>query len=154
MRKKFISLALATTLCLGLAIPVSAVGRFSDVPTSHWAVDKIYRVNQEGVMNGTSANVFNPSGKLTLAQWMVILTRGFYGDEVNASSATGNWYAKNYEVALQHNLLDNIFYDESTGIVSSWGALGPEEMLRQNANACTRAQAATMVYNIMRDKGL
>lgn len=115
--KKLVSLLLSAVLCLGLMIPAGAseVQHFEDVPTSHWAYQQIERAYADGVIAGVSGNpeqgtgVFEPSGMLTLAQFMTIMTRGFYGDELQKEIDKGNsspWYAAAQNVANRHGLLN------------------------------------------------
>lgn len=141
MKKRILSFGLALVLCLGLALPAFAAGQtFADVPTSHWAYAQIERAYAEGAITGTSYNeqtgvrLFSPDSPLTVATWVVILTRAFYGSEVDASTATGTWYARNDEVAKAHNLY-NMF---ETVVLDS---------------SCTRAQMAQLIYNVLADKG-
>ena len=49
--------------------------------------------------------MFSPDENVTWAQVIAVLTRAFYADEVAASTATGEWWAKNEEVAKRHKLL-------------------------------------------------
>ncbi len=115
--KKLVSLLLSAVLCLGLMIPAGAseVQHFKDVPTSHWAYQQIERAYADGVIAGVSGNpeqgtgVFEPAGMLTMAQFMTIMTRGFYGDELQKEIDKGNsspWYAAAQNVANRHGLLN------------------------------------------------
>ncbi len=149
MGKRIAALTLALLLCLGLAVPASAAGAFTDVPGTHWAAAQIEKAAADGIMTGTAPGVFSPNGKLTVAQWMVILTRTYFGDEVAASTATGEWYAKNYDVAMKHWLMGDVFQDEYLD------SLMPVTMTKEMANGeCSREQAAAMIANIIRAKNL
>jgi len=53
----------------------SAVQSFKDVDPKHWAHKAISAVVKAGIMNGTSADTFNPNGTLTRAELAVILQR-------------------------------------------------------------------------------
>lgn len=48
---------------------------FDDVDPNHWANEAIGAVVKAGIMNGTSADTFNPNGTLTRAELAVILQR-------------------------------------------------------------------------------
>jgi len=50
---------------------------FTDVPTTHWAAQAIEKVSALGIMTGSSATTFNPSGSLTRAQAVKILNQLF-----------------------------------------------------------------------------
>lgn len=116
-KTRLLSLALAIVMAVGiLAASIircpngvfASRTRFLDVPTTFWAYDAIERAATDGAVNGVGNNRFNPSGTLTVAQWMVIVTRAFCGDRVNASTANGAWYAKNEDVANQLGLLNGV----------------------------------------------
>lgn len=141
MKKRILSLGMALVLCLGLTAPALAAAQtFTDVPASYWAYDAIERAYAGGIVNGTSydqatgARTYSPENSLTLAHFVVMLTRAFYGTEVERSSATGAWYAKNLAAAKAHGLLDG---------------LGAYSM---DATA-TRYQMASIMAAIMEDKG-
>lgn len=117
MKNRLLSILMAATLILGLAIPAGATAtqHFKDVPTSHWAYQQIERAYADGVIAGVSGNpeqgtgVFEPAGMLTMAQFMTIMTRGFYGDELQKEIDKGNsspWYAAAQNVANRHGLLN------------------------------------------------
>lgn len=141
--KKLIPLFLTLTLALSLAVPTLAVGAtptFSDVPETFWAYSQIEQAYADGAVTGTYYNEqtgerqFSPGATLTISQFVVILTRAFYSSEVDASVATGAWYAKNDAVANAHNLYNGM----GTIVMES---------------ACSRAQMAQLMYNVMVDKG-
>lgn len=141
MKKRILSLGMALALCWGLTAPaLAAAPAFTDVPASYWAYDAIERAYAGGIVNGTSydqatgARTYSPENSLTLAHFVVMLTRAFYGAEVERSSATGAWYAKNLSAAKAHGLLDG---------------LGAYSM---DATA-TRYQMASIMAAIMEDKG-
>ena len=134
--KKRLSLLLALVFCLGLVPFASADNSpFSDVPSDHWAYDAVMETYNDGVMTGTATRVFSPSGKLSMAQFVTVLTRAFYNDDVVNSTREGAWPNQNYDAAEKHNLF--------TGL-TRWG--GDIEV--------TREVMAQMMYNVMIDKGL
>lgn len=117
MKNRLLSILMAATLILGLAIHAGAAGiqHFKDVPTNHWAYQQIERAYADGVIAGVSGNpeqgtgVFEPAGMLTMAQFMTIMTRGFYGDELQKEIDKGSsspWYAAAQNVANRHGLLN------------------------------------------------
>ena len=134
--KKRLSLLLALVFCLGLVPFASADNSpFSDVPSDHWAYDAVMETYNDGVMTGTATGVFSPSGKLSMAQFVTVLTRAFYNDDVVNSTRDGAWPNQNYDAAEKHNLFN--------GIVSWRGDM-----------EVTREVMAQMMYNVMIDKGL
>ena len=134
--KKRLSLLLALVFCLGLVPFASADNSpFSDVPSDHWAYDAVMETYNDGVMTGTAPGVFSPSGKLSMAQFVTVLTRAFYNDDVVNSTRDGAWPNQNYDAAEKHNLFAGL---------TRWG--GDIEV--------TREVMAQMMYNVMIDKGL
>lgn len=79
------ALLVMSALIVALVLPLASQPKphFTDVPTTHWAYANIERAYSDGVMAGTGGNaakytgVFSPSGTLTEAQFVTILTRGF-----------------------------------------------------------------------------
>ena len=134
--KKRLSLLLALVFCLGLVPFASADNSpFSDVPSDHWAYDAVMETYNDGVMTGTATGVFSPSGKLSMAQFVTVLTRAFYNDDVVNSTREGAWPNQNYDAAEKHNLFAGL---------TRWG--GDIEV--------TREIMAQMMYNVMIDKGI
>ena len=116
MKKRMISLILSLTLISSLSIPTfAAESHFTDVPTSHWAYTQIERAYSDGVIAGTAGNaanytgVFSPSGTLTEAQFVTIMTRAFFNDELEAAKkvvgSNAKWYAAAQKVAEDKHLL-------------------------------------------------
>ncbi len=120
MKKRMISLILSLTLLLSLSVPTFAAApttqpHFTDVPTSHWAYTQIERAYSDGVIAGTAGNaanytgVFSPSGTLTEAQFVTIMTRAFFNDELEAAKkavgSNAKWYAAAQKVAEDNKLL-------------------------------------------------
>ena len=120
MKKRMISLILSLTLLLSLSVPAFAAApasksHFTDVPTSHWAYTQIERAYSDGVIAGTAGNaanytgVFSPSGTLTEAQFVTIMTRAFFNDELEAAKkvvgSNAKWYAAAQKVAEDKHLL-------------------------------------------------
>ena len=120
MKKRILSLFLALVLLLSLSVSAfaaapAAASHFTDVPTTHWAYANIERAYSDGVMAGTGGNaakytgVFSPSGTLTEAQFVTIMTRGFFPSELEAAKksvgSNAKWYAAAEKVAEDKHLL-------------------------------------------------
>ena len=120
MKKRMISLILSLTLLLSLSVPALAAApaakpHFTDVPTSHWAYTQIERAYSDGVIAGTAGNaanytgVFSPSGTLTEAQFVTIMARAFFNEELEAAKkavgSNAKWYAAAQKVAEDNKLL-------------------------------------------------
>ena len=113
---------------------------FSDVAPDFWAYDSIVEAYNDGVMTGTGVDangnrVFSPSGKLNMAQFVTVLTRAFYNDDVQNSIRNDTWPNRNYDAAEKHNLFSGL---------TQWHA----------EVEVTREVMAQMMYNVMVDKGV
>lgn len=136
-QKRFISLILSLSLAISLVTSAiaSEIKSFSDVPSSFWAYDAIMDMVDRGMFAGTSTPVngvgtFSPNSVMTRAQFIVVLTRYLYGEQLMSMQSAPNdtWYANNYRVALEK------------------GLLLPEELERGNLQeACTRQEMAMML---------
>lgn len=120
MKKRTLSLALSLALTLSLSIPAFATApgaavHFTDVPTSHWAYSFIERAYSDGSIAGTGGDaskytgVFSPDSTLTEAQFVTILTRAFFPEDVDAAQkavgSNAKWYAAAEKVAEDKHLL-------------------------------------------------
>ena len=139
--KTLITLIAMMTLCvLTTSIFASSPTAFKDVPASYWGYKNIQRAYTDGVVSGSSYNeatgerYYSPEAKLTVAEFVTILTRAFYADEVNSSTATGQWYAVAQDVANKHSLTNGLGSVDYNG-------------------AASRYQMAMIMTNIMKDLG-
>ena len=99
--KRFLSFILALVLSFSLCVPAFAAGGFSDVPASHWAYDDIMTCAEAGIVTGMGDGKFHPGDEVTGTQFIVMLTRTFYSDEVAAVTTPAGqpWYYPNMEAA-------------------------------------------------------
>ena len=116
-RNQITALLVMSALIVALVLPLASQPKphFTDVPTTHWAYANIERAYSDGVMAGTGGNaakytgVFSPSGTLTEAQFVTILTRGFFHTELEAAKksigSNAKWYAAAEKVAEDEHLL-------------------------------------------------
>lgn len=116
-RNQITALMVMSALIVALVLPLASQPRphFTDVPTSHWAYTQIERAYSDGVIAGTAGNaanytgVFSPSGTLTEAQFVTIMTRAFFNDELEAAKKSvgpnAKWYAAAQKVAEDKHLL-------------------------------------------------
>lgn len=116
-RNQITALMVMSALIVALVLPLASQPRphFTDVPTSHWAYTQIERAYSDGVIAGTAGNaanytgVFSPSGTLTEAQFVTIMTRAFFNDELEAAKkavgSNAKWYAAAQKVAEDKHLL-------------------------------------------------
>ena len=144
--KTFVVLiSMMTLTALYAGVFASSPTAFKDVPASYWGYKNIQRAYTDGVVSGTDYNEktgernFSPESKLTMAQFTTILTRAFYADELAASTA-GNepdakWYAATQDVC------------EKRGLTKGFSFYNAEV-------ESSRYQMATIIYNILVDKGV
>lgn len=145
MKRRIGILWLVLVLSLGLCTPTLAAGQaFSDVPVSHWSYVYVQRAYEDGVVNGVGGGRFAPEDTLTIAQFMTMMTRAFYAEDVaeveDAIEDPGDWYLPGLAVALEYGLLTNTYVDPETW----YGYLSP----------CWRYEMAAIMYNIILSYGL
>lgn len=108
MKRNMVASLLAITLCFGCTAPASAAElSFSDVSTTHWAVDYIQTAARNGWVNGIGGDRFAPETQVTGSDFIAMLTRMLYPDEVATTGSTGAWYAPYQTVANNHHLLSD-----------------------------------------------
>ena len=84
---------------------------FSDVPASRWSYNAIMEMVNQGLFSGTkkpnAAGVgeFSPTGKMTRAQFVSVIVRHLYNDELNSLTAGRYWYSNSYDVAKNHGIV-------------------------------------------------
>ncbi len=79
--KRLCSLVLALALCLGLCVPAGAV-EFSDVPAGHAFYGGILYCAENGIAGGYSDGTFQPSKTVTRNNFVVMLSRAFFADDL------------------------------------------------------------------------
>ena len=73
--KKLLSLALASSMVLGMATTAQAAFQdFSDVK-GHWAEATLQQAYEDGILQGSSTTTMAPNSSLTTAQAVTILCR-------------------------------------------------------------------------------
>ena len=149
MMKKMLSLLLSLILLGSLAVsaaePVKVnsytTGQFADVPEGSWCAGAVQTAYEYGLMGGKSADRFDPSGLVTIAQAVVMACRvhSFYcgeGPELPVASGAP-WYQPYVQYSEEHEFLSFEGYTEqdfNSPILRSdfagalWAAL-PEEAL-------------------------
>ena len=101
--------ATAVTMQSAIANPLYAATSttsFTDLPSSHWAYKYVMEAAEKGWVSGTGNGRYNPSGKVTLAEFLTMVVKAFYpGEEANHPS--GAWYEPYYWVADENDLMFN-----------------------------------------------
>ena len=109
-----LSLIMLTGAC-GTGYAVGEVKSFSDVDKTHWAYDAIMDMAiNRGMINGTTSpdangvGKYEPNASMTRAQFVTIVTRYLYPDELAAFEKAPDdpWFMGNYVVAIQEGLLN------------------------------------------------
>lgn len=126
----------ATTLSAG-----ETTSTFTDVASDAWYAEAVQFVVENGLMNGTSADTFDPDSELTRAQLVTILYRA-EGSPSYVHFATfsdlsdGSWYG------------DAVLWAADVGIVNGYenGTFGPD-------NPVKREQIAAILYRYAEYKG-
>ena len=103
---------------------------FSDVPTTDWAYPYIMSCVQKGAIVGTGEVVngigtFNPNGKVSLGQFLAVLTRLIAADKID-TSLSGHWAMPNYSAAIDVGLIYAYEYSSSDAELNK--SLTREEM--------------------------
>ncbi len=88
MKIKFISLALALTLCLGLAAPARAAAGYSDIPSGHWSEASVNKATALGLFQGVGNGKFGRGQPITKAAFVTALVRLFGWEEVTPAKAS------------------------------------------------------------------
>lgn len=113
--KKLLSLALASSMVLGMATTAQAAFQdFTDVK-GHWAEATLQQAYEDGILQGSSTTTMAPNSSLTTAQAVTILCRVLHvtgqGDTSGFSIPEGAWYAQDVAKAVYAGLLDQRFAD-------------------------------------------
>lgn len=82
---------------------------YADVPADHWAYKAIHTLTAKHVINGMTENTFNPSLKVTRAQFAALLAKALQlkgdGPAPFTDVAAGSWYAGDVAAAYQAGLV-------------------------------------------------
>lgn len=84
---------------------------FSDVPSSHWALEAIKQLAAQQIVNGVSDSQFAPSANVTRAEFAAILARALKLDTTSSGTATFSdvpasaWYVNAIAAASQAGLI-------------------------------------------------
>lgn len=114
---------------------------FTDVTEADWFYDAVAYAYENGLMNGTGNNLFNPTGLTSRAMIVTILYRlegspKSSGKNPFTDVASGTWYT------------DAVIWAAEKGVVDGYGngKFGPNDEI-------TREQMATILYKYSKFKG-
>ena len=146
MKNKFISFLLAAVMSVSVAMPVQAAG-FSDVSAKNWAYPAIEKLAAQGVVSGVGDGKFDPDGYITTAQFISMLMRMFFGEEMAMDTAEYElWYGKVLQWAMDNGLL----YKMEISDVNK-RAVGANKWNQDIANGpIFREEMAVLLYNFLK----
>lgn len=138
MRKKVLSLLLAACFMVGMVpVAASAAGSaFLDVPNTHWAYDHVQQAAEKGWISGIGGGRYAPEQRVTGAEFVTMITKSLYYEEVSQGSEGGPWYQPYVDVAQAHGWLTN---DLSEKVVLD--------------NPLNRYRMASFLYNVVKEAG-
>ena len=178
MKKRIVSLLLAGVMAASALPGIASAaglsnfqksntytpGQFADVPAGSWYAAGVQSAYELGLMTGTGANAFDPSGDLTLAETVVLAARIHSIYTGDGASFTGGaaWYQPYVDYAIQNGVIPSGAYSDYSAtatraqFASILAAALPSEALPAintvtvlpdvDANA-TYAAAALKLYN-------
>lgn len=119
---------------------------FGDMPDSHWAYEYICTAKARGLINGISGSMFGTEQNITRQDMAVIIYNALNAVGISSDKPDGDIFADEstvaeYAKAAVHSL-------KAAGIISGYddGSFRPE-------NNATRAEAAQMIYNVLKYAG-
>lgn len=131
-------------------------GQFSDVDEGLWYRDAIVGSFEYGLMRGTSASTFNPTGNVTIAEAITIATRvhSIYSTGTENFAASSPWYQANVDYAISSGMINaddfNNFSREATRAEMAYifsRALPPNEFGEQNTINSLPDVGSDSLYN-------
>lgn len=114
---------------------------FTDVPASHWAYEPIQRAADNGWVKGVGNDRFDPNGTVSNVQWIVMVTRAFYADEVERIAILGNserWWSPYCSAAAVNGVLEATTIGDSYFEAYKWD----EDLLNTPISRYDMAQVA------------
>ena len=156
-KKRLLSLLLTGALCLSLSAPALAAGlenfqktntytagQFTDVPAGEWYAANVQAAYELGLMEGSSASTFNPSGNLTIAEALVLACRlhsTYVGDGATFTGSGGAWYQPYVDYAVETAIL-------SPGTYSDYTATATRAQFASILAAALPAEALTAINSV------
>ena len=146
MKQRARSFLLALILTLALAPAAWAAEAFTDVSSTHWAYDDIMACAEQGIVNGMGDGKFDPNGTVTYAQFVVMVTKAFFGDDVRSVTDTAGkpWYYPYMKVLRDYDM------DVHSKIRNEGG--WPEVVVANNP--VNRYEMATIIRKTLMQLGL
>ncbi|MCC8156437.1 MAG: S-layer homology domain-containing protein, partial [Oscillospiraceae bacterium] len=102
-------------LAMGLPIHGFAASSFSDVVSGHWAYNYVEYCYGQGIVEGVGNGKFDPDATLTRAQFITMMGRATYENEVQAqTTSSDSWYSAYVRYLSNKGYLDGIATDETS----------------------------------------
>ena len=107
MKKKVLSLLLAVCFLVGmLPVAASAAGSaFVDVPSTHWAYHHVQRAAEKGWISGMGGGRYAPDQRVTGAEFVTMIMKSLYYDEVSPGSEGEPWYQPYVDYAIENGII-------------------------------------------------
>ena len=130
--KKIMSLFLSLILVASLSVTAFAVElkSFDDVDPTRWSHSAIMLCVEKGAISGTrtpdanGVGSFNPTGKVTLGQFLAVITRLACPDAIKDTE--GHWALKNYNAAVESGIIKSTDFNSTADALNS--TLAREDM--------------------------
>ena len=128
--KKKLSVIVLLAFVLTMVIPVSAFAAgFSDVPSNHWAIQQIDRMNARGIIGGYEDGTARPNNPVTQFEAITMATR-IMGLQYNESTSQGTYLPFKYPdwtgaygvavIAYEAGLVDASDFNHSAAASREW----------------------------------
>ena len=109
--RKTLCAAFLSVILMALLCATASAANFNDVPSSFWANKEITWAFDRGLMNGTTATTFNPTGKTLRGQMTAILYRYAGSPAVQQVSVysdvtSANYYSDAAIWAVQNEIME------------------------------------------------
>ena len=113
--RRIVTILLTMAMMMSFVTSVMAIS-FSDLDASHWAYEYITTLADKGVINGYTDGTYRPSGNITRAEFLKLITVAAIGEE-EANNVyvpddyymKDKWYGKYVYWAEENELLINYF---------------------------------------------
>ncbi|MCL1859104.1 MAG: S-layer homology domain-containing protein [Oscillospiraceae bacterium] len=89
-------------------------GQFADVKTSDWFSGSIAAVYEYGLMQGNSANTFNPAGYISVAEAVTVAARvhSIYNTGKDNFTQTPVWYQAYVDYAIENGIINAVMFSD------------------------------------------
>lgn len=128
--KRKLSVILMLAFILTMVVPVSAFAAgFSDVPSNHWAIQQIDRMNARGIIGGYEDGTARPNNPVTQFEAITMATR-MMGLQYDESQNKGTYLPFKYPdwtgaygvavIAYEAGLVDASDFNHSSAASREW----------------------------------